>query len=378
MDGRTKTRRSYPESCTSSSSSRYSVVKLRNNSTNDSSSMISEASLEPPRKKRIRARLDHLTANEKLQRRKMKNRIAAQTARDRKRAKIEYLEEENRQLREENTRLRSQMESASQAIIHQQNNASRPPVIVVDKVSIDDSGVSDLDSQPGMSASSMGDHPEMDMSTPRAASDCVAKSCETATSSQSFTQPQAGGLLTVYHNPDQSLSPAPSDYLDSIIGEIDESAMMDDILQLQQSIFDDTENDKSIGSAELINAPQQQVQEMSFQSQLVENSAGWTSIQLMLLLMISRVHRLYSSKTNCCAPSLNLECDEAGVRANENLYDYLLETKCSSFRRAIDLITCNKRDVRRQKLVALEFVSVYLYRCGKIPRTGQGRKKEPM
>lgn len=60
-------------------------------------------------------RLDHLTWEEKLQRKKLKNRVAAQTSRDRKKAKLDELEETVRALREQNellvqecTMLRSQ------------------------------------------------------------------------------------------------------------------------------------------------------------------------------------------------------------------------------------------------------------------------------
>lgn len=47
-------------------------------------------------------RLDHLTWEEKLQRKKLKNRVAAQTSRDRKKAKLDELEETVRSLREQN------------------------------------------------------------------------------------------------------------------------------------------------------------------------------------------------------------------------------------------------------------------------------------
>lgn len=62
---------------------------------------------------RKRERLTHLTAEEKLNRRKMKNRVAAQTARDRKKIRSQRLEDvvrdllrENEQLRIENAELR--------------------------------------------------------------------------------------------------------------------------------------------------------------------------------------------------------------------------------------------------------------------------------
>ncbi|KZC06379.1 X-box-binding protein 1 [Dufourea novaeangliae] len=47
-------------------------------------------------------RLDHLTWEEKLQRKKLKNRVAAQTSRDRKKAKLDELEDTVRTLREQN------------------------------------------------------------------------------------------------------------------------------------------------------------------------------------------------------------------------------------------------------------------------------------
>merc|ERR1712004_901204 len=61
---------------------------------------------------RKRANLDHLSPEEKLMRRKLKNRVAAQNARDKKRTKMEEMEklinqmsEERRKLVEENSRL---------------------------------------------------------------------------------------------------------------------------------------------------------------------------------------------------------------------------------------------------------------------------------
>merc|ERR1719343_1718055 len=73
-------------------------------------SSIHEGSDSKPVRKR--ANLDHLSPEEKLMRRKLKNRVAAQNARDKKRVKMEDMEklinqmkEERRKLVEENSRL---------------------------------------------------------------------------------------------------------------------------------------------------------------------------------------------------------------------------------------------------------------------------------
>lgn len=77
-------------------------------------SEISEINDEPCRK---RQRLDHLTFEQKLLRRKFKNRVAAQSARDRKKAQMETQDRqiaelscELEKLREENVQLRVQNE----------------------------------------------------------------------------------------------------------------------------------------------------------------------------------------------------------------------------------------------------------------------------
>jgi len=58
--------------------------------------------------KKKRQRLNHLTAEEKLMRRKLKNRVAAQSARDRKKVKMEELEQNVNILRSQNEQLRTE------------------------------------------------------------------------------------------------------------------------------------------------------------------------------------------------------------------------------------------------------------------------------
>ncbi|XP_031622318.1 LOW QUALITY PROTEIN: uncharacterized protein LOC116340162 [Contarinia nasturtii] len=55
-------------------------------------------------------RLDHLTWEEKLQRKKLKNRVAAQTSRDRKKAKMDEMDQTVKRLRDENVKLKEQTE----------------------------------------------------------------------------------------------------------------------------------------------------------------------------------------------------------------------------------------------------------------------------
>jgi hypothetical protein len=80
---------------------------------------------------RKRERLTHLSPEEKMWRRKMKNRIAAQTARDRKKARmddiedaVKKLERQNRDLVIENAKLRKQnAELMARMNVFEQNNA---------------------------------------------------------------------------------------------------------------------------------------------------------------------------------------------------------------------------------------------------------------
>ncbi|CAH0406660.1 unnamed protein product [Chilo suppressalis] len=62
----------------------------------------------PPSRKR---RLDHLSWEEKMQRKKLKNRVAAQTSRDRKKAKMDEMEFQIKKLVEANERLTSEVSS---------------------------------------------------------------------------------------------------------------------------------------------------------------------------------------------------------------------------------------------------------------------------
>ncbi|XP_059060696.1 X-box-binding protein 1 [Achroia grisella] len=72
------------------------------------SDVVVDVSSAPPSRKR---RLDHLTWEEKMQRKKLKNRVAAQTSRDRKKAKMDEMEQRLHEFMEMNKRLASEVES---------------------------------------------------------------------------------------------------------------------------------------------------------------------------------------------------------------------------------------------------------------------------
>ncbi|XP_039747061.1 X-box-binding protein 1 [Pararge aegeria] len=73
----------------------------------DSKVVVDVASSSPSRKRR----LDHLTWEEKMQRKKLKNRVAAQTSRDRKKAKMDEMESRIQHFMDTNERLIAEVEN---------------------------------------------------------------------------------------------------------------------------------------------------------------------------------------------------------------------------------------------------------------------------
>ncbi|CAH1968168.1 unnamed protein product [Acanthoscelides obtectus] len=70
-----------------------------------------DQNIEIPHQRAKKRRLDHLTWEEKIQRKKLKNRVAAQTSRDRKKAKMEQMENAIQQLFSKNESLMAECES---------------------------------------------------------------------------------------------------------------------------------------------------------------------------------------------------------------------------------------------------------------------------
>ncbi|GBP26190.1 X-box-binding protein 1 [Eumeta japonica] len=83
------------------------IITLPNNYLVDSGDTVGDVPPTPTRKRR----LDHLTWEEKMQRKKLKNRVAAQTSRDRKKAKMDDMERRIEQLEEAKERLSEEVAS---------------------------------------------------------------------------------------------------------------------------------------------------------------------------------------------------------------------------------------------------------------------------
>jgi hypothetical protein len=82
---------------------------------------------------RKRANLDHMTSEEKMMRRKLKNRVAAQNARDKKRVKMDDMEDKIKRLEEENKR----MQEKNQQLLEFNNRLTKENELLTGKQSQD-------------------------------------------------------------------------------------------------------------------------------------------------------------------------------------------------------------------------------------------------
>ena len=96
---------SMPPSPSTSFSSSISVTSDSEMRDISSQSRGGEALEIKPKKRRIRQNLSHMSTEEKLNRRKMKNRVAAQSARDRRKAKMDEMDSKVARLSEERIKL---------------------------------------------------------------------------------------------------------------------------------------------------------------------------------------------------------------------------------------------------------------------------------
>ena len=90
-------------------------------------------------KVRKRANLDHLTLEEKMMRRKLKNRVAAQNARDKKRVKMDDMEDTIKQLQHQNKILAKQNEellALNRRLMAENANLKSTKVVVQDPATV--------------------------------------------------------------------------------------------------------------------------------------------------------------------------------------------------------------------------------------------------
>lgn len=100
---------------------KYVIAKSNNSAADPMDEFLKFRGVESPSLPSRKRKLDHLTVEEKIQRKKLKNRVAAQTSRDRKKAKMEDMEHriatqdrEISKLRETCTTLRKERDDLKQ------------------------------------------------------------------------------------------------------------------------------------------------------------------------------------------------------------------------------------------------------------------------